>query len=204
MPISSHEAVPPGPAAGAIERMDRNQLGMLLFIMSEALFFGALIVTYIAYRGQSTSGPTAATALDVRTAAIFTVFLLASSVTMGLATARLGRRDVVGLRLWLTVTILLGAVFLAGQGNEYVRLYQGGVTVSRNLWGSTFFTLTGFHALHVLIGLIALAWTALSVRPGEPKIAGASAVEAVALYWHFVDGVWIAVFSVVYLWSALS
>jgi heme/copper-type cytochrome/quinol oxidase subunit 3 len=189
---------------GAIDRLDPNHLGVLLFIMSEALFFVALIITYVVYRGQSTSGPTAATALDVRTAAIFTVFLLASSVSMGFATGRLGRNEIGGLRRWLVVTILLGTVFLGGQGSEYVRLYREGVTVSGNLWGSTFFTLTGFHALHVLIGLVALESVALSVRPGERHVRGASAVEAVALYWHFVDAVWIVVFSVVYLWSLIS
>ena len=194
----------PAGGIGAIERLDPNRLGMLLFIMSEALFFVALIITYVVYRGQSTSGPTAATALDVRTAAIFTVFLLSSSASMGFATGRLGNGDVGGFRRWLVVTILLGAVFLAGQGSEYVRLYRGGITVSGNLWGSTFFTLTGFHALHVFIGLVALVSIGLAVRPGKLHPRGGAAAEAVALYWHFVDGVWIVVFSVVYLWSALT
>jgi cytochrome c oxidase subunit 3 len=194
------------PAGGivSIERLDPNHLGMLLFIMSEALFFVALIITYVVYRGQSTSGPTASTALDVRTAFIFTSFLIASSVSMGFATGRLRHNDIGGFRRWLVVTILLGAVFLGGQGSEYVRLYESGVTVSGNLWGSTFFTLTGFHALHVLIGLVALVSVGLAVRTGERHPRGGSAAEAVALYWHFVDGVWIVVFSVVYLWSALS
>lgn len=189
---------------GAIEHMDRNRLGILLFIMSEALFFFALIITYIVYHNQGVGGPTAKTALDVKTTGIFSLFLFSSSITMGRATARIGRNDAAGVRRWLGATILLGAIFLVGQGSEYVRLYQSNVTIDRNLWSSTFFTLTGFHGLHVLIGLISMTVVAALVSPGKREVQGASAAECVALYWHFVDAVWVVIFSLVYLWPLLS
>jgi heme/copper-type cytochrome/quinol oxidase subunit 3 len=184
-----------------IQRMDRNVFGVALLITSEAIFFLTLIITYIVYLGQSTSGPGPREVLNVPYTSFFTIFLFSSSASMALVTSHLHRNDASGVRRWLVVTIVLGAVFLLGQGYEYVRLYTDNITISRNLWGSTFFTLTGFHGLHVLVGLIAMAILVGLVRPGTDKPRAESGVESVSIYWHFVDAVWVVIFSVVYLWT---
>ncbi len=191
-------------ALDPVQHMDRNVFGIAVFITSEAIFFLTLIITYIAYRGQSTSGPTPRDVLDVPYTAVFSLFLFSSSATMALVSSRLHHRDAPGVRRWLLLTILLGALFLLGQGYEYLRLYAGDVTISRNLWGSTFFTLTGFHGLHVLVGLLAMAILVSLVQPHPHAIRAASGVEAISLYWHFVDAVWVVIFTVVYLWTLLS
>ena len=153
-------------AVEPVQGMDRNKLGVLVFISSEAIFFATLIITYIVYRGIG-GGPSAREVLDVPVTGVFTVFLLSSSLTMARVSARLRHGDVAGVRRWLLATILLGAVFLVGQGYEYVHLYLDNVTISRNLWGSTFFTLTGFHGLHVLVGLISMAILVAVVGEGR-------------------------------------
>ena len=192
------------PALEPIQTTDRNVFGVAVFITSEAIFFLTLVITYIAYHGQSTSGPQPRDVLDVPVTAIFSLFLFASSASMVMVTSRLQRDDAGGVRRWLLVTILLGAIFLLGQGYEYVRLYTDNVTISRNLWGSTFFTLTGFHGLHVLVGLVSMAILAGLVSPRRGHVEPASGLEAVSLYWHFVDAVWVVIFSVVYLWTLVS
>jgi heme/copper-type cytochrome/quinol oxidase subunit 3 len=104
------------------------------------------------------------------------------------------------VRLWLLVTVVLGAVFLIGQGWEYLRLIGENVTISRNLFGSTFFTLTGFHGLHVFSGLVALAILCGLAAAGWFAGPHSIALETVGWYWHFVDVVWIVIFSIIYLW----
>jgi heme/copper-type cytochrome/quinol oxidase subunit 3 len=175
-------------------------------VSSEAFFFLTLIVTYVAYHGQYTEsqGPTPQQALNIPLTTIFTMFLFSSSFTMAKATSHLGYRDVPRARLWLISTVLLGAIFLAGQAYEYSRLYQDSIQLGSNLWTSTFFTLTGFHGLHVLIGLISISIVASLIRPAENHVAGARAVEGVSIYWHFVDAVWVVIYPVVYLWTLLS
>src|SRR5579883_229252 len=191
------------PPIEGIQRMDPNALGILVFISSEAIFFASLIITYIVYRGQSTGGPTAHV-LDVGTTAIFSVFLFASIGTMERVTSHLHHNDSAGVRRWLLITIALGAIFLIGQGIEYTRLYQSNVTINTNLWSSTFFTLTGFHGLHVLVGLISMSIIASLVGPGPDRLRASSAVHTISYYWHFVDGVWVVIFPVVYLWTLIS
>jgi cytochrome c oxidase subunit III len=181
--------------------IDPVRLGMVLFVFSESIFFVLLVMAYAFYHGAGGQGPSAARSLDVVRTSLFSAALLASSVTMWRAgvSVKRGRRGRSGA--WLLCTIALGAVFLAGQGSEYAGLLREHVTVSRNLFGATFFTLTGFHGFHVLVGLVMLAILlaiTASARRGEPDPA---AVDAVSMYWHFVDGVWVVVFSVVYLWK---
>jgi heme/copper-type cytochrome/quinol oxidase subunit 3 len=204
-----------------IDRVETHKLGMLLFIASEAIFFALLIFAYLYFRDRwlGGEGPTAEV-LDVGLTAIFTVLLLASSVTIWLAERSLRHGKPGGMRAWLLVTILLGTAFLIGQGSEYATLIREGVTISTNLFGSTFYTLTGFHGFHVLIGLVMLAivWGlgfrgrrsgagGQGLRSNEPAPSPhppahhSVALETVSLYWHFVDVVWIVVFSVVYLWA---
>jgi cytochrome c oxidase subunit I len=193
-------------AAGFFQRKSIPVFGMLSFISSEIFFFGALIITFIAFRTRSPSGPGPAdlVALIPRTA-LFSVFLFASSATLILAERRLAKADHRGFLTWLWATILLGATFLFGQVAEYRHMFAEGITIGRNLFTSAFFTLTGFHGAHVAIGLIALATLAgLSLAGGFPRRGKHSeAVAAVALYWHFVDAVWLVVFPLCYLWALI-
>lgn len=191
---------------GGLRDVEPNQLGVLIFVTSEAAFFLTLIVTYIVYRPQYTPdhGLTPHDALNVPLTGLFTLFLLSSSVTMGLASARLSRLDPRGAMRWLAVTLLFGLIFLVGQAYEYYRLSQEKAGLGSNLWTSTFFTLTGFHGLHVLAGLLAISVTIAVMAVTRGPRAGARALESVSVYWHFVDAVWIVIFPVVYLWTLLS
>jgi heme/copper-type cytochrome/quinol oxidase subunit 3 len=180
-----------------------NIVGVGTFITSESIFFLALVIVYVVYRGHETTGPSAREVLNVPYAAVITVLLLASSFTIARAGGRLGRDDRRGALLWLLLTVALGAAFLLGQAIEYRRLVAENVTPATNLFGTTFFTLTGFHGLHVLVGLIALGTAAGLGLAGRLTSRRHGGFEAIALYWHFVDGVWIVVFSVVYLWTLL-
>lgn len=180
----------------------KYKLGMLLFIASEATFFVFLIVAYLYFRGAHAggAGPTAATSLDPLKAGMFTAALLASSATLWLAGRSLVHARHAMVRAWLLATLVLGGIFLVGQGREYQRLLAQHVTVGGNLFGATFFTLTGFHGLHVLLGLVMIA--IVFAASATDSLAGprSEAVEAVSLYWHFVDAVWLVIFAVVYLW----
>jgi heme/copper-type cytochrome/quinol oxidase subunit 3 len=180
--------------------MNKSKLGMALFLAAEANFFLLLILAYAYYHGACAGGPTAASSLHPARAAINTCFLLASSVTMWQAEQGRKRGAQSALCGWLLATVVLGAIFLAGQGWEYVGLIQQDVTISRDLFGTTFFTLTGFHGLHVFVGLVALTTVLGLALAGDFKRPGEVTVEVVALYWHFVDAVWIVIFCLVYLW----
>jgi len=187
--------------------LDANRVAAWSFIASEAGFFLILIVAYVLFNffEQHGAGPSAASALDVKKTAMFTVCLVGSSFTLHLAERRLRAGDRRGTLRWIGVTIALGLVFIAGQGMEYLGLFREGVTVSTNLFATTFFTLTGFHGLHVLVGLVALGIVLARAMAGdfdeetEPEAKRSSVLESVGLYWHFVDVVWLAVFTIVYL-----
>jgi len=172
-------------------------MGMTIFVASEAIFFLMLVLAYANF--HKVTGATAAAVLDPVKTGVYTVALLSSSFTMWLAEkAREKETNQVGL--WLFVTILLGSIFMIGQGIEYFHLITEKITISRDLFGSTFFTLTGFHGLHVIVGLLLLVLLfALAIfgRKHEPTVIG---MQSISIYWHFVDAVWIVVFSMVYLW----
>jgi heme/copper-type cytochrome/quinol oxidase subunit 3 len=173
---------------------DRNVLGMALFLASEAVFFVFLIIGYVYFSGVPTAGAMARSALDPRVTGLYTVALVASSVTVWRAAAPANRNRSSGS--WVLATAALGAIFLVGQGREYARLLGANVRVSRGLFGTTFFTLTGFHGFHVLVGvvLLALVWVVGRLDGRTP-----GALDAVAWYWHFVDVVWIVIFGIVYV-----
>ena len=173
---------------------DRNLVGIALFIGSESLFFLAVVIAFVVFREQGLA--TAKAQLDVGRTALFSLLLFASSGTMGLAAARRSR-------LWLGLTALLGAAFLAGQGLEYARLLGAGLRPGSELFGTTFFTLTGLHAVHVLVGLVLLA-TLFAASSARPRRVWQIAWEGIAMYWHFVDAVWVVVFSVVYIGTVLG
>lgn len=184
---------------------DKYRLGMMLFIASESVFFTVLILAFVFYRDSpaNAGGPSDFNALDVGRTAIFTACLYASSITIWLAgrTHRSGREAL--MRLWLFLTIGLGATFLYGESTEYIDVTSRlGLTPHRDVFGSTFFALTGFHGFHVLAGLLLL--TVLFILVVGGKFRGGAhhvAFETVSLYWHFVDGVWVVIFPTVYLWS---
>ncbi len=179
--------------------MNKIRLAMLLFVASEAVFFIPLILVYVVYHATSPSAADASRYLDIPRTAVFTACLILSSLTMRHAGIhfRTGRRR--PALAWLLATMALGATFLAGQGGEYVTLIREDVTISRDLFGTTFFTLTGFHGLHVLIGLILLG-TLFGLELKRGVTGPSQAVESVSIYWHFVDAVWMIIFPVVYLW----
>jgi cytochrome c oxidase subunit 3/cytochrome o ubiquinol oxidase subunit 3 len=180
-------------------RVDPNVVGVGIFITSEAVFFLSLIIVYVVYHGRTVSGPSPREVLDIPYAAVITVLLLSSSFTITRAGARLGRDDRRGALLWLLATIALGAAFLIGQGIEYTRLVAENVTPARNLFGTMFYTLTGFHGVHVSVGIIFLMSLFVMSLRGKITQENAETVEIFGLYWHFVDIVWILIFTVVYL-----
>jgi heme/copper-type cytochrome/quinol oxidase subunit 3 len=179
--------------------MEKNKMGMVLFICSEAIFFGLLVLAYAYFRNASAVGPTASESLDPKVTGLFSLFLFSSSFTVWQARRSLKARQHIRLSAWLLSTIVLGGVFLAGQGIEWRHLIDQGATVSRNLFGTTFFTLTGFHGLHVLIGLVALTVLLGLTLAGDFRGPDSAAIETISLYWHFVDAVWVVIFGVVYL-----
>jgi heme/copper-type cytochrome/quinol oxidase subunit 3 len=176
---------------------NRAVLGMILFVASESIFFLLLILAYVNF--HKTTGATAASMLDPVKTGLFSIALLSSSLTLWFA--EIARKKESQLTsLWLFATIALGALFLIGQGLEYRQLLLRNESISRDMFGSTFFTLTGFHGLHVFLGLLlisSLLGLKLFGRKHEPTLPG---VQAIAVYWHFVDAVWVVIFSVVYLW----
>jgi cytochrome c oxidase subunit I+III len=194
----------PDPPDGAPSKapetvLEKNHVSMSCFILSEAMFFLMLITAYVFYNVSHLAGPTAGSALDRLKSGIYTVCLLSSSFTFWRAEKNLQRNRHSAFHAWLMATILLGAVFLVGQGLEYYHLFREGVTINTNLFSSSFFTLTGFHGLHVTVGLIALIIILGLAWRGDFKTGRIEAVKSIGMYWHFVDVVWIVVFTVVYL-----
>jgi len=179
---------------------DKTRLAILLFIASEAVFFACLIAAYVRYASASPLGPNAHSVLDPMKTGFYTACLLSSSITIYFA-ERAQRLRQAGVSRWLAATMFLGAVFLYGEMQEYRKLLHENVTVSRNLFGSTYYTLTGFHALHVTAGLVLLGTMLVISMKGRMQEPQRSALTCISYYWHFVDAVWVAVFSVVYLWS---
>jgi heme/copper-type cytochrome/quinol oxidase subunit 3 len=181
--------------------LERARLGMAMFLLNEAVLFFFLITAFVYFRDSGVM--ITAQSLNFAAAALYTACLAASGFTMWRAAASAGRDNARAVRAWLGGTILLGAAFLGGQGGEYARLFHQSITISRNLFGTTFFTLTGCHGLHVLIGILLLAIALYLASPGEWNERRSVAVRTVALYWYFVAAVWIAIFSTLYLWTLL-
>jgi heme/copper-type cytochrome/quinol oxidase subunit 3 len=179
--------------------LPNTKIGMWVFLASECLLFGALITTYVLYRGRSLQGPFPADVFDIPYTSVSSFVLLASSVTMVLALSSAQQRDFGRMRLWLLATALLGATFVGGQVYEFTVFATEDLFLSTNLFSSSFYVLTGFHGVHVTVGiLMLLSLIGMSVAgrlPEDPSFP----VEMVGLYWHFVDIVWIVIFTVVYL-----
>ena len=189
--------------------VDNRKLLMWLFLASECLFFGGLIGTYLLYRDRNIAPPfpTDTTVNGVHYEGLFDIpftsvsafVLLMSSVTMVLALAAIQRNDRRGLQIWLLATALLGMTFLAGQAFEFTEFYRQGLTIHGNLFGTTFFVLTGFHGAHVSVGVLILLSLYMMAGRGRFTHKNALNIELAGLYWHFVDVVWIVIFTLVYL-----
>jgi cytochrome c oxidase subunit III len=177
--------------------LDRGKVGMISLIAAEAAIFTIFVVAYLFYIGKSLTGPTPKELLE--TPIFFTICLLSSSVTIHLATKALeqgARRLFLGF--WL-LTLTLGGLFLFGTGLEWHRLIAHGLTISTNLFGTTYYSLVGLHAFHVTVGLALMAVVAVFAAAGCVARQRSPQVGVLALYWHFVDAVWIVVFTVVYV-----
>ena len=179
--------------------LDNRKLGMWAFLGSECLFFGALITAYLLYRNSSTQGPYQSDVYDIPFTSVSSFVLLMSSLTMVLALAAIQRGDHQKLRVWILATAFLGMTFLGGQVFEFTVFVHEGLTVTRNVFGSSFFVLTGFHGLHVTIGVLMLLQLFGMSTAGRLPQEQSLRVELVGLYWHFVDIVWVIIFTVVYL-----
>jgi cytochrome c oxidase subunit 3 len=185
-------------AAAAWKLPYRGKVGMVCLIIAEAAIFTIFVVAYLFYLGKSITGPTPREVLE--TPIFYTICLLSSSLTIHFAGKLLerGRRGAF-LLFWL-LTIALGALFLYGTGQEWHRLiYEHGLTVSTNLFGTTYYSLVGLHAFHVTAGLIMLSIVLLFGLAGRVGPEQSARIDVLSLYWHFVDAVWVVVFTVVYV-----
>lgn len=184
--------------------LDHRKLGIWVFLASEVIFFAALITTFLVFRDKSVPGtPNPHDILTLLIPTINTMVLLISSVTMVMALESIKQNKFRATCIWLGVTALLGATFLILKGTEYSELFAEGLTPSASIFGSVYFTVTGFHAAHILVGIIwILSVIALTIR-GRFSSTNFLPVEIVGLYWHFVDLVWVAIFMVVYLLERL-
>ena len=179
--------------------LSNNKLAMWLFLGSECLLFGGLISTYMLYRGRRGTDPGPAQIFDIPLTSISSFILLMSSLTMVLAVNSAKRKDDSNTKLWLTITALLGCLFVGGQVYEFTSFYHEGLGFTSSLFSSSFYTLTGFHGVHVTVGVIMLLAMVGIISRGRVTGDKAEAVEMIGLYWHFVDVVWVVIFTLVYL-----
>jgi cytochrome c oxidase subunit III len=176
----------------------RGRVGMFSLIAAESAIFTIFVVAYIFYLGKSLSGPTPQQVL--RTPIFNTICLLSSSLTIHLAVGALRSGKSSSFRFFWFLTLALGAVFLIGTGREWHHLiYEDGLTISANLFGTTYYSLVGLHAFHVTAGLVGLSVVMLLALAGRVNQDQAERVDVLSLYWHFVDVVWVVVFTVVYI-----
>lgn len=179
--------------------LSNNKMAMWLFLGSECLLFGGLISTYMLYRGRITQGPRPSQIFDIPFTSVSSFVLLMSSLTMVLAVTSAQRKDNERTKLWLTITALLGATFVGGQVYEFTAFYNEGLGFTTNLFSSSFYTLTGFHGVHVTVGVIMLLSLRGIISTNKDTGDRPEVVELIGLYWHFVDIVWIIIFTLVYL-----
>jgi cytochrome c oxidase subunit III len=178
----------------------KGKAAMLALIVGESALFTIFVVAYVFYLGKSLTGPTPAEVLEIPI--LGTICLLSSSLSIWRAEHAIASNRMRRFSLWLTVTIALGLFFMVGTALEWKKLiYQDGLTVSTNLFGTTFYSLVGLHATHVVLGLVMLSGVLLFTVLGRFEQRQQERFEVIALYWHFVDAVWLVVFSVVYLFG---
>ncbi|MGB3495053.1 MAG: heme-copper oxidase subunit III [Elainellaceae cyanobacterium] len=186
---------------GDHEHADLRIWGLLTFLASESLMFGGFFAVYIAYRGMSAQWPPEGTEVELLLPTINTIILVSSSFVIHMGDTAIKKNDVGGLRLWYGITLAMGAIFLGGQAYEYATLGYG---LTNNIFSNCFYILTGFHGLHVFIGLLLILgvmWR--SRREGHYNESKHTGVEMAEIYWHFVDIIWIVLFTLIYLLTLL-
>ncbi len=180
--------------------LDNTKLAMWAFLGSECLFFGSLISTYMLYRNNVLDGPKPHEIYDIPYTSVSSFVLLMSSLTMVLALSAIQRKDKTGFRIWILATATLGMVFIGGQIFEFTAFVHEGLKLSTSTFGSSFFLMTGFHGAHVTVGIfMLLSLYSMSMFGKLDDDDAPRKVELIGLYWHFVDIVWIIIFTVVYL-----
>ncbi len=192
----AHEQADHPPTSTGI---NSRKLLMWLFLASDCMFFGALIATYMIYRGKEVVGPYPKELIDIPFTSVSTFVLLMSSLAMVLALAALQRGDLRASRIWILSTALLGTIFLGGQFFEFTTFHHEGLSLQTNMFGASFFTVTGFHGAHVTIGVVWLLSLFFVSLRGGLKTEDSLDLEIAGLYWHFVDIVWIVIFTLLYL-----
>ncbi|CCH88941.1 Cytochrome c oxidase subunit 3 [Modestobacter italicus] len=185
----------------SLTRPNMVSVGTIVWLASELMFFAGLFAMYFTSRARATGGwPPEPTELDVPYALVFTLILVLSSVTCqyGVFAAEIG--NVYGLRRWFTITFVMGLIFVIGQANEYRNLIVNhDTTIASSTYGSVFYLTTGFHALHVIGGLVAFVFVLIRSTMGRFTPAQATSAIVVSYYWHFVDVVWVGLFITIYL-----
>jgi len=183
----------------SLNRPNLVSIGTIVWLSSELMFFAGLFAIYFTARAQHVGEwPPPPTELDIPYALVVTIVLVASSFTCQLGVFAAERGDVFGLRRWYLVTLAMGTFFVLGQANEYRNLVEEGTTIQSSAYGTVFYLATGFHGLHVIGGLFAFVFLLIRTRLSKFTPAQATAAIVVSYYWHFVDVVWIGLFSVIY------
>ncbi|MGA7108637.1 MAG: heme-copper oxidase subunit III [Terracidiphilus sp.] len=190
-------AVPHHPVEGWTQP-SRGIVGMACLVLAESAIFIIFVVAYLFYIGKSVSGPTPREVLELPIFA--TICLLSSSITVHFAVHALRGSNIGRCAAWLAATVLLGSIFIGATAMEwYDLIYHYGLTIRTNLFGTTFYSLVGLHASHVLVGLVMLTLTFLFAITGKLAQVHSERLEVISIYWHFVDAVWVVVFTVVYI-----
>jgi cytochrome c oxidase subunit 3 len=184
----------------SLNRPNMVSVGTIVWLASELMFFAGLFAMFFTVKAQNETGqwPPPPYHLDVPYALVVTIVLVASSITCQLGVFAAERGDVFGLRKWYTITLAMGIFFVLGQANEYRNLIAEGLTIPSGAYGTVFYLTTGFHGLHVTGGLIAFVYLLMRTRMSKFTPAQATSAIVVSYYWHFVDVVWIGLFSVIY------
>ncbi len=196
--MTTTAVVLPHPTGEEWKLPSRGIVGMTCLVIAESAIFMIFVIAYLYYIGKSLSGPTPREVLEIPIFA--TVCLLSSSITIHFAVHGLRAGKVQRCAAWLAMTVLLGAIFIASTAYEwYDLIYHYGLTIRTNLFGTTFYSLVGLHATHVIVGLIMLLLALTFALRGKATVYHAERLEVLSIYWHFVDGVWVVVFTVVYI-----
>jgi cytochrome c oxidase subunit III len=186
----------------SLTRPNLVSVGTIIWLSSELMFFAGLFAMYFTARARALEGwPPEPTHLNIPYALVVTLVLVSSSVTCQLGVFAAEQGNVYGLRRWFTITFVMGLIFVLGQGYEYIQLVEEGTTISSSTYGSVFYLTTGFHGLHVIGGLVAFVYLLIRSTMGRFTPAQATAAIVVSYYWHFVDVVWIGLFTTIYFIS---
>ncbi|SDH11175.1 cytochrome c oxidase subunit 3 [Lentzea fradiae] len=189
-----------GQRVHSLNRPNMVSVGTIVWLSSELMFFAGLFAMFFTAKAQNEGPwPPPPTHLNLPYAAVFTTILVASSFTCQWGVFAAERGDVFGLRRWYIVTLIMGAIFVAGQAGEYYELVHAGTTIPSGAYGTVFYLTTGFHGLHVIGGLIAFVYLLIRTKLSKFTPAQATSAIVVSYYWHFVDVVWIGLFAIIYI-----